>query len=145
MTTIATDGKSMAGDGLANAHGTIVDRSYVKVWRTPGGALIGCAGIRADALAFFAWKCGGDRPKIKKSFEALVLLPSGSLTYCCETDLDGCESEAPTAIGSGMDFAFGAMDAGASPERAVEIAGQRNPYTGGTITVLHLESARAVA
>jgi ATP-dependent protease HslVU (ClpYQ) peptidase subunit len=142
VTTIATDGTSMAGDGLAICHGTIVDRSCVKLWRIETGEVVGCAGSREDALAFIAWRQGKERPKIKQPFEALVLSLVGTVTYHTEKDLEGVPSELPASVGSGMDYALAAMDAGASPERAVEIASLRNPETGGKITVLHLAETK---
>lgn len=42
------------------------------------------------------------------------------------------------AIGSGRQFAYGAMDHGSSAKEAVEIAAQRDPYTGGKITEIDL-------
>lgn len=144
MTTIACDGKSMAGDGFACARGSIVDHATVKVYRATDGCILGCAGEYHDALAFLAWRNGGDRPKIKAAFEALVLMASGDLSYHCEKDLEGVPQEIPAAIGSGMDFALGAMDGGATPESAIEIASNRDPYTGGTATIIHLARLEAV-
>jgi len=138
MTTIATDGKSMAGDGQASSHGTITDRSKTKVSRLANGDIVGCAGTAEHRALFIQWLEGGDRPRIKEPFEALILSSNGSLRYCCEKLLEGNETEAPTAIGSGMDFAIGAMDAGACPEKAVRIASERDPHTGGKIIVLSL-------
>lgn len=130
----------MACDGQVICHDMIVDHAAVKIWATPRG-IVGCAGAAENALAFKAWLDGGERPKIKKAFEALILARDGSITYHCENDLDGVSAEAPTAIGSGMSYAIAAMDAGATPERAVEIAAHRCPGIGGKITVLHLEGA----
>lgn len=138
MTTVATDGKTMAADGMAISHGTIVEHGLSKVIRLDDGTLVGTAGQRSDGDAFKAWLGGGERPKIKKPFEALVLRPDGSCTYHCEHDLEGLTTEFPAAIGSGMDFALAAMDAGASPRRAVEISIRRSPHSGGEVTVLTL-------
>lgn len=38
MTTIATDGKSMAGDGFGHMRGTIVEKDAVKVVRLADGS-----------------------------------------------------------------------------------------------------------
>lgn len=144
MTVIATDGRSMAADGIAVSRGTIVDHDLKKVVRLNDGTLIGSAGIRHEGLAFKRWiEEGGGAPKIKQSFEALVLRPDGSCTYHCEKDLDGVPTELPAAIGSGMDFALGAMDAGASPFDAVRHAANRCPGIGGTITTLDLLTPQA--
>jgi len=42
------------------------------------------------------------------------------------------------SIGSGKQFAYGVMDYGGSAKEAVEIASQRDPYTGGKITEIDL-------
>jgi len=140
MTTIATDGRSMAGDGLATSQTVaITDRKMVKVWRLEDGRIVGCAGDRSDALAFRDWLNGSERPKIVKSFEALVLNMDGTAQYFCDPRLIGDIVELPTAIGSGMSFALAAMDAGASPDQAVRIAAERDPFTGGDITVIYRE------
>lgn len=79
---------------------------------------------------------GGGKPKIKDT-AALRLMPDGKLFYVNES-LEPVEVGAPCAVGSGMDFAIGAMEHGATPEEAVGIASKRDPGTGGTITVLSL-------
>lgn len=138
MTTIATDGKSMAGDGQAEIAETIMVSNRRKVYRTDEGVIIGCAGNSVDAKRFRAWfGTKGPKPRFK-SIQALVLYPSGKLEYWNE-EMEPTEMTAPAAIGSGMDFALGAMGAGASPAEAVKIAATRDPFSGGDITVEHLQ------
>jgi ATP-dependent protease HslVU (ClpYQ) peptidase subunit len=138
VTTIATDGKTMAGDGQAEACRTIISLSRQKVTRLPDGSLCGCAGSGVDAIAFAKWLAdGGPRPKFKDSMSALHLKADGSLDYYSERG-EPSPVEAPCAVGSGMDFAIGAMLFGAAPEEAVAIASQRDPGTGGKITALSL-------
>lgn len=143
MTTIATDGKSMAGDGLVTSGDAIFGYNLVKVRRAPDGRIAGASGTGYDADAFHAWLAnGGDPPKLNEHFEALVLYPDGT---CRSYDSD-CRSipeELPSATGSGRLAAIGAMEFGAGPERAVEIACARDAMSGGKITVLHLEPALA--
>jgi ATP-dependent protease HslVU (ClpYQ) peptidase subunit len=135
MTTIATDGKTMAGDGQAQTDMTIVDSNRRKVFRLTNGSLVGCAGNSVDAISFRRWlDDDGNKPHIKEEFAALVLNKNGDVEYY-DRLLVPLELSLPTAIGSGADFALAAMDAGASPAQAVEIAARRDPYTGGTITV----------
>lgn len=131
----------MAGDGLVLQSGTIVGTRADKVWRLSDGRLLGCAGRRSDAVAFREYLEGGDKPKIKEPFSALVLGLNRRATYHSESDLRGLETELPAAIGSGMDYALGAMDAGASAEQAVAIAGGRDGSTGGEVMALLLGAA----
>lgn len=138
MTTIATDGKSMAGDGLATRRDMITCETAIKVHRLADGSLFGGAGDKPELAALRAWIDGGEkgpRPKAK-DMVALVLKPSGELWYYTESA--GAPTEVPNAVGSGEELAIGAMEAGASPEEAVAIAARRNTATGGKITVLEL-------
>lgn len=137
MTTIATDGKSMAGDGMSSRDSLITAVRSVKVERLSDGRIVGAAGDKPDCARFRKWLCdGGQAPKFK-DFAALVLHPDGSLVYHTESDISGTATEAPNAIGSGAEIAIGAMEAGATPEQAIQIAAKRNAWTGGLITVVH--------
>ena len=49
--------------------------------------------------------------------------------------------EVPTAFGCGCEYALGAMKAGASPRRAVEIACELNVFCGGEIQVVNIAEA----
>jgi ATP-dependent protease HslVU (ClpYQ) peptidase subunit len=140
VTTIATDGKSMAGDGLCTGDGLIHGRSVGKVCRLPDGRIVGSAGTAYGQQAFAEWLInGGDKPRLADSFEGLVLHPDGRcLTY--NEHCQSCDQELPAVTGSGGALALGAMLAGKNPAEAVAIAADRDPFTGGTITVLHLES-----
>lgn len=137
MTTIATDGRSIAGDGLVcQGDSTIVETREVKV-RKVAGAVFGLAGKtpHMDVLAKWLKTNGSEPPKIKGS-TALVLRSDGTLL---QVDEEGAITiRAPAAIGSGRDHALTAMDMGADPERAVEMAAKRDPFTGGKITALSL-------
>lgn len=137
MTTIATDGKSMAGDGLACVEDMATTFDRVKVERLPDGALLGCAGDSSEIRAFKKWLIeGGKHPRLRE-FCALLLREDGVLLYYGERE-DPSAMGLPAAIGSGCAIAIGAMEAGASPEKAVHIAAKRDLGTGGTITTLTL-------
>jgi ATP-dependent HslUV protease subunit HslV len=119
---------------------TIVASNRPKVRRLPDGSLFGMAGRSIDGDVLAAWLVeGGKKPKVE-SLSALRLLPNGTLHYISEV-CDPVEIDAPCAVGSGGDFAIGALDAGLSAEEAVAIAMKRDPGTGGKITVLHLDAA----
>jgi len=136
MTTIATDGETMAGDGLVTSGGTIFGRNCVKVFKLKDGRLVGIAGSCHDVEPFLEWlENAGDKPSLNENFEALVLLPSGvCLAY--DERCRAIEEETPTATGSGREIALGAMAVGATAEEAVKAACERDTRSGGTITVL---------
>lgn len=151
MTTIATDGRSMAGDGQAGRGDLITRASAVKVHRLADGSLFGGAGDAGQLIDLRAWlEGGGARPKAK-SLAAFHLKTNGELWYYGDNE-SPVLSEAPNAVGTGEALAIGAMEAGATPEQAVAIAARRDINSGGAITVLHLHgltlaepAARAVA
>lgn len=144
MTTIACDGKSMAGDGLITDNDIITMTDCRKVSVLEDGRVIGFAGNAYGYAAFAKWlEAGakGDPPKFCDSdsdITCLVLTPAGQLfTY----DKHGYpfEERPPFAIGSGQQFAIAAMDLGKSPEEAVRYACTRDPFSAGDITVISRE------
>lgn len=138
MTTIATDGKSMAGDGQAECQGTIVATPRAKVIRLADGSLFGSSGRSLDGERVARWLDeGGEKPKVDKHWTALRLHPNGELDYLTN-EIEPVAIDLPAATGSGMDFALGAMEAGADPAQAVAIAARRDTATGGIIVHLML-------
>lgn len=139
MTTIATDGNSMAGDGLAVDHlETVVALNRPKVMRLDDGRIIGGAGNSFDLESWRGWLNGGkqgDCPIQSEQFAGLILNPCGGVDW---VDHKGRELRTPTpcAVGSGQDLAIGAMEAGATPAEAVVIACRRDIHSGGEITEL---------
>lgn len=149
MTTIATDGKSMAGDGQeTHSNGTITALNMQKVRRLPDGSIIGICGDVVDALQFVKWLSdGGVKPKFARPFEALVISKrdDNALFYYYTPNLFPIPTEAPVAIGHGMQFALAAMDCGRSPMEAVKVAIGRDAWTGGQVTVLRIDDDTAPA
>jgi ATP-dependent protease HslVU (ClpYQ) peptidase subunit len=144
VTTIACDGISMAGDGRTlSANDIVLCHGSPKVLRLKDGSLLGCAGtsdVKHKLRDWLEQGAEGPFPKIKGAFSAMLLLPNGEGRYFNE-DEKWIAMEFPFAIGSGSEIALGAMDAGASPEEAVEIACRRDPFSGGAITRLDIPAA----
>ena len=137
MTTIATDGKSMAADGrCVTGSETIVEDACRKIVRLKDGRILGLAGKRSDLFLLEAWFNDPASPKPKFEGDALLLAPDG--VFFVDSALIPIASQTPIALGSGKDHALTAMDIGASPGVAVHLASLRDPFTGGTITVEHL-------
>jgi ATP-dependent protease HslVU (ClpYQ) peptidase subunit len=141
MTTIATDGKSMAGDGQTT-HGSadyVVSLVTPKVVRTQSGRIVGCCGPCGDDELFIEWlEGGGKKPRLGTGFAAIVL----SATEPARVYYNDCTSEvlrSPYAIGSGASWALAAMDMGKSPTEAVAYAATRDVFTGGEIITLSPE------
>lgn len=140
MTTIACDGKCIAGDGRGLVDGVIITDARDKLFSLSDGRAGGSSGEGPDITRFAEWLEGGAKGKmhVSRDFCGLVLEPGGKVIRYTN---DGVPLEVapPIATGSGMEFAIGAMEAGASAEEAVRIAAKRDTGTGGTITVLYVE------
>lgn len=136
MTTIACDGKIIAGDGMVTGNGMIHSTETAKVFRLNSGSVVGFSGsifLHNDALAFL----NGDLPSIDlgDDFEAVILHPGGR----CEC-MDGkgrrYEQPIPCVTGSGSAVALGAMKAGKDAFEAVKIACGVDTGTGGICTYM---------
>jgi ATP-dependent protease HslVU (ClpYQ) peptidase subunit len=141
LTTIACDGKSMAGDGLCLTGGdSISSTTVVKVRRLAGGGLVGVAGSAFDVDTFVDW-LNSDRSEKPldtwEKSEALVLEPDGKAYFYNSTGK--CfETSIPAATGSGVEMAMAAMACGKTAKEAVEIACLLHSQSGGLITELRL-------
>lgn len=143
MTTIVYRDGVMAGDRRVSS-GSVVEHETTKVHRRSDGTLIGIAGTSTDGWAFVLWMLSGEpegqRPSMDKDsqFEALVARPDGRVEWHNKAGL--MPAEGPHfAIGSGRQFALGALDMGASVERALEIAVRRDCFTGPDFDVVQID------
>ena len=136
MTTIACDLEEMATDSLATVNDIRIARKQ-KLYRI-NGDLVACAGRTGDAANFREWYAnGGEKPGVDDEFAALVLTKEGIGWYdatCTKIAID----DAICAVGSGADLARGAMMAGASPGRAVEIACEYDVGSGPPVVAERL-------
>lgn len=139
MTTIATDGRTMAGDSLSTAEGERVAIQQ-KVHRLKDGRIIGCCGCAIEITKSVRWL---DNPDSEKptldgdDFSALLLNADGTVDFI-DKAAEPIRYLTPMAIGSGGNFALVAMLAGKTPAEAVEIAMLRDTRTGGEITVMEV-------
>lgn len=137
MTTIAADAKRglMACDSMTSTADAWWPST--KVHRA-GDALIGGAGEAASIRQFVAWYADGMRnpkPKISDNFCALVMTKEG-LFYWASNLVPEPIERGFHAIGSGGNAALGALLAGASVQKAVQIATEIDTSSGGEV-VLH--------
>jgi ATP-dependent HslUV protease subunit HslV len=136
MTTIAYQNGVMAGDSQANYNDTQVGR-LTKVIKV-NGMLAGAAGDLQDVQIFFDWVTHGmhdtNKPE-ELNFVGMVVTKTGKVLQF-DKKVVAFEIEAPFhAIGSGREFAIGAMEAGASAYQAVVAAAKYDNSTGGEIIV----------
>jgi ATP-dependent protease HslVU (ClpYQ) peptidase subunit len=148
MTTISWDGRSMAADKQMNTGNMKHQHVGSKIRRgtyREAPALYGGSGTTVFFSAVIDWLMAGEppdhRPELPGSedtFTVIVATPSGVFEY-----IDSLRpiflGDITWAIGSGAEYAFGAMDAGACAKRAVEIACGRDCSSGMGIDVLTLK------
>ena len=137
MTTIATDGITMAGDGKAVNDHIVMSLETRKVFRLPDGKVIGIAGSAAKA-EYLVKHYGTDTEIPESMFEDvdMVIIDGTDQVVIHEGSYVAITLRAPVAIGSGRQLALGAMLAGQSPRASVAIAAQKDIFTGGTIRSL---------
>lgn len=147
MTTIVYRGGTMAADsrGYAGLNQSLGSKS--KIRKCPDGTLIGCSSAKpGQSEAVMAWFIAGADPMKTPTFGSegpdftlLVVKPDGSALYGHSCFYLSGPLTAPFyAIGSGAHAALGALEMGASAERAVEVACLHDVWSSGPIvTLLH--------
>jgi hypothetical protein len=140
MTVIVVRGSELAADKQSNDSG--VRRTITKIVRLPDGRLAGCAGDSAMSNRMMDWAANGSDPEKfpdrENKVDMLVLNLDGSVDlYCGGPAPDRLEDEFH-AIGSGRDFALGAMHTGADVRCAVEAAIRFNTACGLGVDVMSI-------
>jgi ATP-dependent protease HslVU (ClpYQ) peptidase subunit len=156
MTTIVyhEESKTMAADSQATWGDMISSLNIDKIHEI-NGSLIGFAGRLSSGLKFCKWFESWDSAHIlannsmgvnvvipdflaEEDFLALVVTPDGS-QYMFEGGSAFYPVEGNQVIGSGMPYAFGALDTGSGAKEAVEAAIRRDVSSGGKVRVLTLQ------
>lgn len=136
MTTIAWDGKTLAGDTVGIS--ACMRRRVQKIFRLSSGDLFGAAGEYDEALLAKEWL--EDQSKSKptlKDFSGLLITEDGA--FKLESALIRMPILEPFhAIGSGRDFAIMAMHLGKTAREAVELTLIYDAYSGGPVETLEL-------
>lgn len=141
MTTIAWDGTTLAADQCSWSGG--VRRKVRKVFHVVsperGEALIAFAGSAAYCLKVLAWFTGDGPAPIPANYfkleemdrQCALMVDKQRRVWTCSNDLEWQQhDEKIFANGAGQEFAWGALEAGATAERAIEIAMKRSDYAG---------------
>lgn len=144
MTTIAYRDGVLAADSLA-CWGDTRD-SYVTKIAKRGQVLATASGNVSGINGFLDWFRSGaegepPRPVIGDGvWFGLLITPDDWMLLWTPGGWERSRAEM-TTMGSGGDFARGAMEAGASPEEAVRIALRVDTKSGGDISVLRRDPA----
>jgi ATP-dependent protease HslVU (ClpYQ) peptidase subunit len=105
-----------------------------------GDKLVGFSGTLSHCLKFLEWLKHGTPlnlvyDKEEHTFCALVM--DGGFLYYYDNELIATAVDDQIyAIGSGAEYALGAIDAGATPKRAVEIACKRDDGSKGPVVLM---------
>lgn len=146
MTTIAWDGKTLAGDTQATS-GCVRRRVETKVHRIQSADgnvyLLGCSGMDQDMHVVLDWLRKGmrdeDRPKFDPdSFSAiLVPPPHHRIVWRLESRCIPLPIKDPFhALGNGREFAMAAMYLGKSAREAILVAHRFDVDTGNEVVEL---------
>lgn len=141
MTTIAWDGHTLAADRCSWSGGA--RRAVRKVYKVTAPDsrrfLVAFAGDGSFALRVLAWMRGeAERPNPhdfcpleKIDHQCALVIDEKLRTWQLGNSLHYSRMrERIYAYGGGQDFAWGALEAGATAKRAVEIAIKRSDYAG---------------
>jgi len=131
MTTVAWDGTTLAADRQTTSCGTPTRTHKVfKAKREGSVFLYACAGHTGQCQAFTRWvngECG------KPTFNdfGIIAIDQRRRVWVADHDLTWeLKGTNQWALGSGADYALGAMLAGATAVQAVRIASRLNVNTG---------------
>lgn len=135
MTTIVWDGKTLAADRRLAGYMTTC-----KIFPVSGGYLAG-AGTMDQLVEVAAYlQSGEDRPRLPDDQESEFIVVRGheafwlTWPYLREVRI----REPFAALGSGAEYAIGALAMGADAKAAVEVAAQFDNHTGGGVDTVTL-------
>ena len=150
MTTIATDGRTIAADGLRCAGSSIISKTEKKI-RVREGHVFAFTGLYAAFEPAIAWYLAGHeagkQPVGDKddSWSLIVIERDRVLRRFSSSSPWGEDYPYPQAFGIDDDFAMAAMFSGNTPAEAVALAAEHNVYTGGEIMVVDIDEALGLA
>ena len=162
MTTIIATKDSILCDGKVTVGARVDQLNFCKV-RNIGNYLIGGAGRASSITKFFDWFATKvhaedlqsmsdilviDIPQDERDeeFTALIVTPDGRILIHEGNDVTRVLECAGDyySIGSGSDYALAALDAGATPEAAMEVAKYRDCYSGGETFKVEFEEQAVI-
>jgi ATP-dependent protease HslVU (ClpYQ) peptidase subunit len=149
MTTIAFDGKTLAADSkVTMGNGALaLNGEAVKLIRGKKGHLGAWCGVADISTAvFLEWVrtgCEGDPPRPPMDETTYILVsPNGRvLEFHHQVTFDSFH-KGFWAWGSGAELALGALAAGASAKKAIQVAAQFDTATGGTVRCVNLSGSK---
>lgn len=143
MTTIVYRDGVMAADSRAYAGNKQPLGFKTKIFRLADGSLFGASSSKVgqcDKLRRMVEDRGTETIFDKEvAAQGILVKPNGDVFYFNDQDAwSGPIQTDCAAIGSGEEYAMGALKMGASAEKAVQIAIECDVWSGGPITVMAL-------
>lgn len=140
MTTIAWDGTYLAADKQASGRYTVG-----KVFPMADGSFLAGAGNYSQIIEIATWIATGGAEAAKPNLceeqtsEVLWVFPDGSAYWLTWPYLRRVKlNEKFATLGSGGDYALGALAMGATAKQAVQIASRFDADTGKGITTVRV-------
>lgn len=132
MTTIAWDGTTLAADRQTTWGGTPTrTRKLFRAKASDGRVFIGgCSGLHHECEAVRRWLQGGHEPGRLDEVCTMLIDRHRRVWIMNERKLWAPVGRHPWAIGSGSDYALGALEHGATAREAVLIATRLDVNTG---------------
>lgn len=139
MTTIAYKQGILAADGLITMPGGVAGFNAIKIGMH-NNILWSASGDAGWCKYFVDWCYNGlpghFREPPNDATGGTIYLPDDSLVQCHSHGYEYRAGLPFWADGSGADYAMGAMEVGATPEQAVQVAVKWDHHSGGRIVVL---------
>lgn len=134
MTTVVATRSGIYTDTLCTYTVPFKTRKYERI----GGSVYAGAGNLEDLLKFFAWRRDGDeQPSFGDTIDILEVCPEGIFMWDKQFTRMWVNEDV-YAIGSGSQFAMGAIAMGAKPRQAIRIAARFDRETGKQIEYVKL-------
>ena len=141
MTTVAYKNGVIAYDSRTTVGSLIIDDAANKKRTRDSTVFVFCG--RPDQYDDFIDAYFSESKEINKRNECSAIASESGKVFVCGIDENGYIFKTEIndiydiyAIGSGCDFAWTAMDMGATAKEAVKIAMKRDVYTGGEVRSL---------
>jgi len=148
VTTIAACGHFIAADGLLTNNGSrhVLDAKKIKV---QGGVIYALGGTTCFFEPLIKWhQDGADPLNLPKGHDldwTLLTITRDGLFFYTNRSAYPERHDFPWTMGTGNEYAMGAMKAGASAEEAVRIACEIDIHSGGEIQVVNIKEALGMA
>lgn len=145
MTTIAYDGYDLAADSqVTSGNEKVTGVQKIHEIQIKGKTYwIGLSGTTKyfkDVIAWTRRGCTKPEPKVNGEVDGMLISYEGCVMILVDDgeNISWDEWHKPVAIGSGGQFAIGAMLAGKSAKQAVNIAAKVDTLTGGPVNVINI-------